>query len=153
MLWVYGHYKYCKSFSAGIHSRCQNLWRMASFHTPRGCTTIFFYMKLLTLFLFVCDHALHLHPLQVDNRSSNSRLVVNEDNGKFRLERNKTYRSFFLARLIRVYYGHLPYPFQHGSPRHHQLAALTCRLVNTIPPIPKIRWINWTRFTGSSRHV
>ena len=30
----------------------------------------------------------HLHPLQVENCDSNSRLVVNEDdNGKFRLER------------------------------------------------------------------
>ena len=33
----------------------------------------------------------HLHPLQVENCDSNSRLVVGEDdNGKFRLERVKT---------------------------------------------------------------
>ena len=33
----------------------------------------------------------HLHPLQVENCDSNSRLVVDEDdNGKFRLERVKT---------------------------------------------------------------
>ena len=32
----------------------------------------------------------HLHPLQVENCDSNSRLVVDEDdNGKFRLERVK----------------------------------------------------------------
>ena len=34
----------------------------------------------------------HLHPLQVENCDSNSRLVVDEDdNGKFRLERVKPY--------------------------------------------------------------
>ena len=36
----------------------------------------------------------HLHPLQVENCDSNLRLVVDEDdNGKFRLERVKTYRQ------------------------------------------------------------
>ena len=35
----------------------------------------------------------HLHPLQVENCNSNSRLVVDEDdNGKFRLERVKHLR-------------------------------------------------------------
>ena len=34
----------------------------------------------------------HLHPLQVENCDSNSRLVVDEDdNGTLRLERVKTY--------------------------------------------------------------
>ena len=34
----------------------------------------------------------HLHPLQAENCDSNSRLVVDEDdNGKLRLERVKTY--------------------------------------------------------------
>ena len=34
----------------------------------------------------------HLHPLQVENCDSNSRLVVDEDdNGKFRLERANRY--------------------------------------------------------------
>ena len=33
----------------------------------------------------------HLHPLQVENCDSNSRLVVDEDeNGKFRIERVKS---------------------------------------------------------------
>ena len=41
----------------------------------------------------------HLHPLQVENCDSNSRLVVNEDgNGKFRLERVK--RNLFAVRLV-----------------------------------------------------
>ena len=36
----------------------------------------------------------HLHPLQVENCDSNSRLVVDEDdNGKFRLERVKNDNS------------------------------------------------------------
>ena len=36
----------------------------------------------------------HLHPLQVENCDSNSRLVVDEDgNGKFRLERAIKWRS------------------------------------------------------------
>ena len=38
----------------------------------------------------------HLHPLQVENCDSNSRLVVDEDdNGKFRVERVKPRKSFF----------------------------------------------------------
>ena len=37
----------------------------------------------------------HLHPLQVENCDSNSRLVVDEnDNGKFRLERVKNTAAF-----------------------------------------------------------
>ena len=45
----------------------------------------------------------HLHPLQVENCDSNSRLVVDEDdNGKFRLERVKV----------------IPYPFS----KHETLA-------------------------------
>ena len=38
----------------------------------------------------------HLHPLQVENCDSNSRLVVDgDDNGKFRLERVKALNSKF----------------------------------------------------------
>ena len=41
----------------------------------------------------------HLHPLQVENCDSNSRLVVDEgDNGKFRPER--VYRSYYFSILI-----------------------------------------------------
>ena len=44
-----------------------------------------------------------LHPLQVDNCDSNSRLVVDEDdNGKFRLERVNPYNfEIFLYKLLR----------------------------------------------------
>ena len=43
----------------------------------------------------------HLHPLQVENCDSNSRLVVDEDdNGKFRLERVKAL-NYFLYKIWR----------------------------------------------------
>ena len=49
-------------------------------------------MKLVyqytTIFINFSPTSSHLHPLQVENCDSNSRLVVDEDdNGKFRLER------------------------------------------------------------------
>ena len=41
-------------------------------------------------YFYVPPTSSHLHPLQVENCGSNSRLVVDEDdNGKFRLERVK----------------------------------------------------------------
>ena len=41
----------------------------------------------------------HLHPLQVQNCGSNSRLVVDEDdNGKFRFERVKVIRISYCER-------------------------------------------------------
>ena len=57
------------------------------------------YMKLvyqyLAIFLNFSPNSNHLHPLQVENCDSNSRLVVDEDdNGKFRLERVKTLKYF-----------------------------------------------------------
>ena len=45
-----------------------------------------FYQYMAILFIFSSTES-HLHPLQVENCNSNSRLVVDEDdNGKFRLE-------------------------------------------------------------------
>ena len=47
--------------------------------------------QYMTIFLNFSPTSNHLHPLQVENCDSNSRLVVGEDdNGKFRLERVKT---------------------------------------------------------------
>ena len=51
-----------------------------------------FSMKLvyqyMAIFFTFSPTSSHLHPLQVENCDSNSRLVVDEDdNGKFRLER------------------------------------------------------------------
>ena len=44
----------------------------------------------MVIFLNLPPTSNHLHPLQVENCDSNSRLVVDEDdNGKFRLERFK----------------------------------------------------------------
>ena len=46
---------------------------------------VYQYMAIFFSFLTTSNH---LHPLQVENCDSNSRLVVDEDdNGKFRLER------------------------------------------------------------------
>ena len=49
----------------------------------------------------------HLHPLQVENCDSNSRLVVDEDdNGKFRIERVKGLRDRKIKVLCK-YYGEI----------------------------------------------
>ena len=49
---------------------------------------LFFEYKVI--FFNLSSTSNHLHPLQVENCDSNSRLVVDEDaNGKFRLERFK----------------------------------------------------------------
>ena len=46
--------------------------------------------QYLEIFFIVSHTSSHLHPLQVENCDSNSRLVVDEDDiGKFRLERVK----------------------------------------------------------------
>ena len=43
--------------------------------------------QYMTIFFIFSPNTNHLHPLQVENCDSNSRLVVDEgDNGKFRLE-------------------------------------------------------------------
>ena len=50
------------------------------------------------------DGSSHLHPLQVENCDSNSRLVVDEDdNGKFRLERVKLPIPKVTLKLINQY--------------------------------------------------
>ena len=49
--------------------------------------------KYMAIFFNFSPTSNHLHPLQVENCDSNSRLVVDEDdNGKFRLERVKALR-------------------------------------------------------------
>ena len=54
---------------------------------------VYQYMPIFFNFLPTSNH---LHPLQVENCGSNSRLVVNEDdNGKFRLERVEKGRFFY----------------------------------------------------------
>ena len=50
--------------------------------------------KYLAIFFNFSPTLNHLHPLQVENCDSNSRLEVDEDdNGKFRLERVNTYHG------------------------------------------------------------
>ena len=56
----------------------------------------------MAIFCNFCTTKKHLHPLQVENCDSNSRLVVDEDdNGKFRLERVEPSRciktSFYVS--------------------------------------------------------
>ena len=46
--------------------------------------------QYIAIFVYLSPSSSHLHPLQVENCDSNSRLVVDEDdNGKFRPERVK----------------------------------------------------------------
>ena len=50
----------------------------------------------MAIFLHFSPTSNHLHPLQVENCDSNSRLVVDEDdNGKLRLEMVKQIRVIF----------------------------------------------------------
>ena len=45
----------------------------------------------------------HLHPLQVENCDSNSRLVVDEaDNGKFKLQRVKVLTHLIVFRFLKT---------------------------------------------------
>ena len=66
-----------------------NLWIMTQFPTPTGFSTKIV-MKLLIIIkkINLPPTSSHLHPLQVENCNSNSRLVVDEDdNGQSRLAR------------------------------------------------------------------
>ena len=56
----------------------------------------------MTIFFNFSLTSNHLHPLQVENCDSNSRLVVDEDdNGKFRLERVDAYPPEFAPSILR----------------------------------------------------
>ena len=58
-----------------------------NFPTTKGFRKKLAYQYIAIFFNFLATSS-HLHPLQVENCDSNSRLVVDEDdNGKFRLER------------------------------------------------------------------
>ena len=46
------------------------------------------FYQFMAIFIYFSPSSSHLHPLQVENCDSNSRLVVEEDdNGEFRLQR------------------------------------------------------------------
>ena len=54
--------------------------------------------QYMTIFFNFKTTSIHLHPLQVENCNSNSRLVGGEDdNGKFRLERVNINYTFYMA--------------------------------------------------------
>ena len=57
--------------------------------------------KYIAIFFNFSPTSNHLHPLQVENCYSNSRLVMDEDdNGKFRLERVKFKRGLLSALIF-----------------------------------------------------
>ena len=69
------------------------------------------FMKLvhqyMAIFFNFSQTSNHLHPLQVENCDSNSRLVVDEDdNVKFRLEMVKGYISTFFRGIFCLHYNH-----------------------------------------------
>ena len=56
------------------------------------------FYQYLTIFRNFSPTLTHLHPLQVENCDSNSRLVVDQDdNGKFRLEVLNIYLCKFMV--------------------------------------------------------
>ena len=58
----------------------------------------------MVIFFNLSPTSSHLHPLQVENCDSNSRLVVDEvDNGKLRLERVKAIYAHEFLYLLSVY--------------------------------------------------
>ena len=57
--------------------------------------------QYIAIFSICSPTSNHLHPLQVENCDSNSRLVVDEDDyGKFRLERVKELKMFTYQRVF-----------------------------------------------------
>ena len=60
------------------------------------------FYKYMTIFFNFSPTSGHLHPLQVENCDSNSRLVVNEDdNGKLRPDRvNHHVLEYFFTHLM-----------------------------------------------------
>ena len=67
-------------------------------------------MKLVYKNYFLNHIKNHLHPLQVENCDSNSRIVVDEDgNGKFRLERDNAVASCQIIGAIICASGRLIY--------------------------------------------
>ena len=66
------------------------------FKTKIPMKPVYKYMAIYFIFSLTSSH---LHPLQVENCDSNSRLVVDEDdNGEFRLERlNINISGFFVS--------------------------------------------------------
>ena len=52
--------------------------------------------QYIAVFFNLSPTSNHLHPLQVENCDSNLRLVVDDDNGKFRDERVKALNYFHI---------------------------------------------------------
>ena len=59
------------------------------------------FYKYMVIFFIFSPTSNHLHPLQVENCDSNSRLVEDEDdNGKFRLESVKALKYFYIKKVF-----------------------------------------------------
>ena len=59
------------------------------------------FYQYMAIFFDISSTSNHLHPLQVENCDSNSRLVVDEDDiGNFRLERVKFDQHNYTIRII-----------------------------------------------------
>ena len=77
----------CIKASFYIHDNILNFPTTKAFRMEISMKLIYQYMAIFFNFSPTSNH---LHPLQVENCDSNSRLVVDEDdNGKFKLERVK----------------------------------------------------------------
>ena len=77
----------CIKASFYIPENRPNFSTTKSFRTKISTKLVYQY---IAIFFNISTTSNHLHPLQVENCDSNSRLVVGEDdNGKFRLERVK----------------------------------------------------------------
>ena len=75
----------CIKASFHIHENRLNIPTIKGFKTKISMKLVYQYMVIFFNFLITSNH---LHPLQVENRDSNSRLVMDVDDyhGKFRLE-------------------------------------------------------------------
>ena len=68
------------------------------------------FYEYMEIFFNLSPTSSHLHPLQVENCDSNSRLVVDEDdNGKFRPERVRQSQTYQKNNSIIVYGKQLNY--------------------------------------------
>ena len=116
------------------------MWKIAqpNFLKRRGFRTKFSWNSLIITLSFLICHPLpsDLHPLQVENYDSNSRLVLDEDdNGKFRLQR------------VQLSYLIVSPQTRHGGPLLYQCWASVVANGSTLPQ----HWFYISYFPGCIR--
>ena len=95
LIWFIGRLNHCYPLSPhdALKHHFTSLKNRLNFPTTKGFRrkiSIQLFYQYITIFPNFSPTPTHLHPLQVENCDSNSRLVVDEgDNGKFSLERVK----------------------------------------------------------------